>query len=102
MPRAIDEEKMAELQNVDLGNPPTKDIGYQPFPKMVYLYPKDKTKSHLSKVVKDQAELEDAQAEGWRLKPHVPVVVAPALCQDYETAYETEPKRGPGRPPKTA
>jgi hypothetical protein len=95
MPRAIDDEKFGELKTLDFNNPPTKNIPHESFPKMVYLHPKDKTKTHLHKVVNDSAELEAAEKVGWKTEPHNPVAVA----EDLSERFEAEPvKRGPGRP----
>lgn len=75
MPYAIDEEKLnsPNMKMLDINNPPLKQIPYQPFPKMVYLHPKDKTKEHKFKVVQDQHELDQALKQGWRTQGHVPV-----------------------------
>lgn len=99
MPRAIDEEAFSELKTLDINNPPTKNIPYERFPKAIYLYPKDKTKEHRSKTVHTPEELEVAEKEGWKLKPHTPEVIA----EDLSEHFEAEPlKRGPGRPANAA
>lgn len=99
MPRAIDHEAFDELKVLDINNPPTKNIPHEPFPKMVYLHPKDKTKDHRFKTVYTPSEFEAAQKEGWKTQPHMPEVVA----EDLSEHFEAEPiKRGPGRPANAA
>jgi hypothetical protein len=102
MPREIDQEKIegSELPTLDINNPPTKNMPYQAYPKVVYLHPKDKTKVHLHKIVKDEHEHEVASKQGYKDKPHVPVAAVEDHSKNFEVGdYETETKRGPGRPP---
>lgn len=99
MPKAIDEEAFSELKVLDINNPPTKNIPHEAYPKMVYLHPKDKTKEHRFKVVQDAGEHEEAQAQGWKTKPHNRVEATEDLSEEFEAE---EVKRGPGRPPKDA
>lgn len=95
MPRAIDDEAFTELKTLDINNPPTKNIPHQAFPKIVYLHPKDKSKQHRMLMVNDDSELDAAEKQGYRLKPHVPV----GAVEDLSEHFEAEPeKRGPGRP----
>lgn len=105
MPFAIDEVKMnaPDMQVMDPAKPPTKQIPYQPFPKMVYLHPKDKAKEHRALVVQNQAELDNAMKQGFRIEPHVPDAGPADLTAGFEADISaTEPeRRGPGRPPKT-
>jgi hypothetical protein len=104
MPSAIDESKLNDAKILDISTPPTKNIPYQPFPKMVYLHPKDKSKEHLTKIVNNHDELDAAIAVGYRAKPHIPS--APPEVFDtatWDVEGDVEPvKRGPGRPPKDA
>ncbi len=95
MPRAIDDAAFGELKTLDINNPPTKNIPYESFPKMVYLHPKDKTREHRVLVVVNASELETAENQGYKRKPHDPEIVA----EDLSEHFEAEPlKRGPGRP----
>jgi|SRR6185312_7787076 len=77
MPYAIDEEKMAAKtvgnQSYSLTNPPLKFIPHQEFPKMLYLWPKDKSLPPTSKTitVNDAKEEKAMLAKGYRDKPHV-------------------------------
>jgi len=99
MPYAIDEDKFSELKVLDMNAPPTKSIPYQPFPKTVYLHPKDKTKQHRAKIVETAEELDAAQKQGWKTAPHMPEEVV----EDLSEHFEAEPvKRGPGRPANAA
>jgi hypothetical protein len=88
MPFAIDEEKLnnPSLKVMDINAPPMKSIPMEKFPKMVYLHPKDKTKEHLTKIVANAADLEKAEKQGWKVKPHVPVEpnIVESLGSDYE------------------
>jgi hypothetical protein len=98
MPRAIDDEAFGELKTLDINNPPTKNIPYAAYPKVVYLHPKDKTKQHMSKVVESPEEFEAAQSQGWKTTPHAPV----AVVEDLSEKFEVEAHRGPGRPRNAA
>ena len=103
MPYAIDEEKLSDpsMQIMDPAKPPIKQIPYQPFPKMVYLHPKDKTKEHRAIVVNDQAALDNAMKQGFRLEQHIPEAGPVDLTAGFEADVpELVEKRGPGRPPK--
>ncbi len=86
MPFAIDEERLAspDMQQLDINNPPRKQIAHQEFPRMVYLHPKDKTKEHRTKVVNDAAEQKEAESKGWKSEPHIPVEPAEDLSVDFE------------------
>jgi hypothetical protein len=99
MPYEIDQEALdsPNLKILDINKPPVKSVTYQPFPKMVYLHPKDKSKEHRGKVVQDADELEAALAQGYKLKPHVPVAPVEDLSENFE-AETPELRRGPGRP----
>lgn len=101
MPRQINQEKMegSDMPTLDIGNPPTMDMPHEAYPKIVYLHPKDKTKEHLYKVVRSEDEHDAAAKKGYKDKPHVPVPVEEDYGKDFEVGeYETEEKRGPGRP----
>lgn len=108
MPFAIDEEALrgdpdkgvSGLQQLDMNNPPKKQIPHQPFPKMVYLHPKDKTKAHRTKIVQDSDELDAAKEVGWQEKPHIPIEKPEDLSKEFDTGEPV--KRGPGRPPNAA
>lgn len=100
MARVIDQDALdsPNLKILDINNPPTKDVPYQPFPKMIYLHPKDKTKEHKFHVVHSDEELEAAMKKGYRKQPHIPEA-PPEDLKDFDTSeYEVEEKRGPGRP----
>jgi hypothetical protein len=99
MPYEIDQEALdsPNLKILDINKPPVKSVAYQPFPKMVYLHPKDKSKEHRGKVVQDADELEAALAQGYKLKSHVPVAPVEDLSENFE-AEIPELRRGPGRP----
>jgi hypothetical protein len=99
MPYEIDQEALdsPNLKILDINKPPVKSVAYQPFPKMVYLHPKDKSKEHRGKVVQDADELEAALAQGYKLKPHIPVAPVEDLSENFE-AETPELRRGPGRP----
>lgn len=86
MPFAIDEEALASpnMQILDIGKPPVKQIPYADYPRMVYLHPSDKTKEHRTKIVQNKAELDAAQAKGWRKEPHIPQA-APEDLSGFET-----------------
>lgn len=104
MPREIDQEKIegSDLPTLDINNPPTKTMPYQAYPKIVYLHPKDKTKQHKHMVVRNDQEHDVAAKKGYKDNPHVPVEAAEDFSKDFEVSeYETEQKRGPGRPRNT-
>jgi len=96
MPFAIDQDAMESpnMKVLDINKPPVKSIPHQPYPKMVYLHPVDKTREHRSRVVADAQELEAAMKEGWRIQPHVPVGAPDVEIErgDFETA-EVKPRR---------
>ena len=102
MPYVIDEEKInaPDMTIMDPAKPPLKQIPYQPFPKMVYLHPKDKTKEHRSIIVQNQGELDNAQKQGFRLEPHVPELGPVDLTAgfDADVPDAVAERRGPGRP----
>ncbi len=103
MPRKIDQEALESpnMKILDINNPPTMQMPYEPYPKMVYLHPKDKTKEHRYKVVQNAPELEAAQKQGWKNVPHIPEEAPEDLSAfDVEEYEEAEAKRGPGRPKK--
>lgn len=89
MPYEIDTDKLNDpsLQILDIGKPPVRQMQYQAYPKMVYLHPKDKTKQHRTKVVEDEAELDTAERQGWKAKPHIPV----EPVEDLSLEFEAEP-----------
>ena len=80
----INEEALNSLKVLDINNPPTKPLGYMPFPKVVYMHPKDKTQYHRAKKVHDEKELQAALKQGWRKEPHVPVLVDEPELADFE------------------
>ena len=88
MPYAIDEDKLNSdsMKVMDINNPPVKNIPHEKFPKLVYLHPKDKTKEHLTKIVKNDDELKAAMKQGWQIKPHVPQ--EPEFSETYSADYE--------------
>lgn len=101
MPFAIDQEALESpsMKVLDINKPPSKNIAHQPYPKMVYLHPKDKTKEHRTKIVHTPEELDAAEKQGYKAKPHIPE----AVVEDLSVDFEAEPlTRGPGRPPKVA
>jgi len=106
MPFVIDEEKLNDpsMQIMDPAKPPIKQVPYQEFPRMVYLHPKDKTKEHRAIVVQNQAQLDNAQKQGFRLEPHIPEGAPVDLTAGFEADMPepTAERRGPGRPPKEA
>lgn len=91
MPRQIDQEAIDKAKVLDLNAPPTTSIPYQPFPKMVYKHPKDKTQEHKYKVVYNEQELAEALKAGWRKDGHVPVA-PPVLDEDLYEGPEETPK----------
>lgn len=98
MPYAVDEEALnnPNLKVLDISKPPMKLIPHAEFPKMVYLHPVDKKKQHKTKIVANLAELESAQAKGYKTNPHIPVEPETEIeSGEYEVA---ETRRGPGRP----
>ena len=86
MPYEIDTDKINDpsLQILDIGKPPLRQMAMQHFPKMVYLHPRDKSKSHMTQIVQNEAQLDAAIKQGWKLKPHVPVEVAEDLSKHFE------------------
>ena len=106
MPFAIDEVAIndSNLKVMDILKPSTKAIAFQEFPKMLYLHPKDKTKEQRTRIVKDATEQERAFKEGWRVQQHIPQEPTVDLAADFEAEMpeeaHTEPRRGPGRPPR--
>ncbi len=86
MPRAIDNEALESptMQILDINNPPTKIIPHEAYPKLVYLHPKDKTKENLFKTVNNVGELEEAEKQGYKLKPHIPIP-APQDLSGFDT-----------------
>ncbi len=99
MPFEVDQEALESpnMKVLDINKPPTKSIAYQPYPKMVYLHPKDKTQEHRAKTVHTPEELDAAQKQGWKTTPHIPEAVVEDLSKDFDVEFE-EAKRGPGRP----
>lgn len=87
---ALDEEALnsPNLKIMDINKPPVKAIGFDNFPKMIYLHPKDKTREHLTKVVANDEELKEAQKQGWRTKPHIPI--APVAHEMDMGEFETK------------
>lgn len=63
---------------------------FSEYPKMVYLHPVDKTRTHKTKIVNNADEEAAAIAYGYRNDPHVPVAkveevaAAPAEHEEYE------------------
>lgn len=98
MPFEIDQEALESpnMKVLDINKPPVKSIAYQPYPKMVYLHPKDKTKEHRTKIVLTPEELDTAMNQGYKTAPHIPETVIEDLSIDFES--EVPEKRGPGRP----
>lgn len=123
MPYTIDEEKMAAKgkgnQSYDLTKPPVKNIPHLDFPKMMYLWPKDKalhpvsdqvtavddegvkrkvtdysrTSTKRIKIAKDASEEAVLRAKGYRDKPHVQE--APEeLPEDFEIDMSHLPNTG--------
>jgi len=45
---------------------------YQPYPKVVYLHPEDKTEEHKYKIVGSPEEEDAAKSEGYVNEPHIP------------------------------
>lgn len=76
MPTAIDEQvlesKSKGNQSFDINKPPLKNIPHQDFPKMLYLWPKDKKQPPTSKtaIAKDAKEEKALLAKGYRAQPH--------------------------------
>lgn len=99
MPYALDQEALdsPNLKILDINKPPTKNIPFEAYPKMVFLHPKDKTKEQRTKIVATPEQLETAERQGWKLKPHIPEAIVEDLSDDFE-AEPVEVKRGPGRP----
>ena len=64
----------------------------------------DKTKEQRTRIVKDATEQERAFKEGWRVQQHIPQEPTVDLAADFEAEMpeeaHTEPRRGPGRPPR--
>jgi len=77
MPQAIDEEKMTAKfqanQTFDMHAPPLKNIPHMEFPKMLYLWPKDKTLPPTSKtaIAANEKEEKALLKKGYRTQPHV-------------------------------
>ena len=101
MPKEIDTEALNSKKVLDISTPPTKEIPFQEFPKLVYLHPKDKSKEHIFKKVHTKAEEEEALAVGYRLKGHVPQI-ASGIPEGFEPDVpgEDEPAARRGRKPK--
>ncbi len=89
MPFAIDQEALESpnMKVLDINKPPVKSISHQPYPKMVYLHPVDKTREHRFKTVANPQELDAATKEGWRIHPHVPTAAPDIEIErgDFET-----------------
>lgn len=94
MPKAIDQEALESpnMKILDINNPPTKNIPHEHYPKMVYLHPKNKTQQHKHKVVHTAEELEAAEKQGWKTKPHVPVAVTEDYGEDFEVETDKRKK----------
>lgn len=93
MPYQIDQEALdsPNMKILDINHPPTKIIPHMPYPKMVYLHPKDKTKEHRFKIVETPDELDAAEKQGWKTQPHIPTEVIEDLSVDFEA--ETPARR---------
>lgn len=101
MPYAVDQEALnsPDLKILDLAHPPMKAIPHDEYPKMLYLWPKDRTKESKTTIVQDAAEKEAALRKRWRLKPHIPEAPSDPTLEEFEyEASAPEVKRGPGRP----
>ena len=86
MPFQLDQEALdsPNMKILDINKPPTKSIGYQAFPQMLYLHPKDKSKEHRTTVVQSAEEMNEAMDIGWRKEPHVPIAPPEELSKNYE------------------
>lgn len=100
--RTIDEDRMntdpmkmrpgvTPLMSLDMAKPPTKEIDYFEFPRVVYKHPKEphmkvehrnnmhevvRTElvptEHITRLVQDKHELKKAQEDGWVKESYVP------------------------------
>lgn len=76
MPSEIDQEIMHKKtmanQPFDINHPPLKSIPHQEFPKMLYLWPKDKKLHPTAKTNTAQSAEEEKTllAKGYRAQPH--------------------------------
>jgi len=110
MPNEIDTNELNSKKVLDIAKPPTRNIPFQEYPKCIYLHPKDKTKEHLPKVVKNKQEEDEHLQKGYKLEAHIPVSenpfpagFEPDLTEEEQEAAETAtPSRRGGRPRKTA
>jgi hypothetical protein len=115
MPWSVDEEAIRppkpgeepRIFQLDLHHPPMREIPHQEFPRVVYKYPnrpfttivhrnakhevvdeEQVPTEHLSRAVKDQAELEQALKEGWLLKPYIPPAPPKPEVDLYDLKHE--------------
>ena len=95
--KTIDEERMRNavpgkiLVSLDPANPPTKEIPFIEFPRVVYKHPKEPfykvehrnnlreivqtemlPSEHQALLINNKKELEKAEKDGWVLNPYVP------------------------------
>lgn len=76
MPNIIDEEALQKKgqgnQPFDMHKPPLKQVAHADYPKMLYLWPKDKSLHPTTKTaIANNADGEKALlAKGYRLQPH--------------------------------
>jgi hypothetical protein len=99
MPSAIDTEFLNKEgpKTMSLHAPPVKSIPHQEYPKMLYLWPKDK-KLHPTAMtaVANNAEEEKAlAAKGYRTKPHTQEFEAVDMPEGFEPDL---PKVEPAKP----
>lgn len=82
MQQEVDQEAIDKKMVLDMAKLPQRDIGFQPFPQMLYKHPKDKAKEHITRIVRDKQEREQQIKNGWVEKPHIPVI--PEVHPDFE------------------
>lgn len=82
----IDTDKLNDpsLQILDIGKPPVRQMAHQSYPKMLYLHPKDKSKTHRTTIVHTPDEQSAHEAKGWKTKQHIPVEPAEDLSEHFE------------------
>lgn len=89
----IDTDKLNDpsLQILDIGKPPVRQMAHQSYPKMLYLHPKDKSKTHRTTIVHTPDEQDAHESKGWKTKPHIPVEPVEDLSEHFEAEAPAPP-----------
>jgi len=123
MPFTVDNDRLSSdparmkpgvtpLVTLDPANPPTVQIPHMDFPRVVYKHPREAFRKvehrnsmrevvevemvaneHLTRVVANQADLDQALVAGWVTKPYIPEPAPDPLAGLYDEKHEDKGKR---------